>query len=240
MATYSDKYTKNALSGKHVGVIFGKIHTGIAIETYSSGDTFTINPTTYGPFYPRESYSSTFTAETSDITVYDDGVAVTIDTFTPTSGVGKYHSNPTAGSVITADVVEQQELYIAQNAKLTPKTDDDSLDQLRNPTQRKTFGTTEWTLTADFKVADLETMKLIFQETTTAGLYEFPDNPPEIYCAIITEDDNGNITGIFYCEDAYAQFSDALSAKAGKDAVENGFEITFGTAPHMVDVSESE
>ena len=237
MATYTDKYTKNALTGKDVGIVFGKIHEGVTV-TWSSGATFTVSPTTYGPFYPRQSYSDSFTATTDDITVYDDGVAVTVSAFTPSTGVGTMGSSPTGGSTITADVVEQQELYIAQNAKLTPKTEDEKLDQLRNPVQRKTFGNTEFTLKADFKVADLETLKLIFEETTTTGVYEFPSTPPTIYCAVLLEDENDALTGIIYCEDVYAQFDDILSAKAGKDAVENGFELTFGSMPILVDVAE--
>ena len=239
MATYTDKYTTNALTGKDVGIIFGKKHDGVSI-TWTSGSTFTISASTYGPFYPKASYPDDFTATKDDITVYDDGVAVSVSAFTPATGIGTLGSSPTGGSTMTADVVEQQELYIAQNAKLTPKTEDEKLDQLRNPVQRKTFGNTEWTLKADFKVADLESMKLIFEPVSGhTGRYEFPDTPPEIYVAILLEDESDALTGIIYCEDAYAQFSDVLSAKAGKNAVENGFEITFGTAPTLVDVSES-
>ncbi len=239
MATYDDLYTALPKTGKDVGVIFGVIHTGIEL-TAGDGETksFTIDPATYGPFYPRESYAKDFISTKDDVTVYDDGVAATISTWTPTTGVAELSAAPDEKSVMTASAVEQRELYIAQNAKLTPKRQTDDLDQLRNSTTRKTYGNTEWTLTADFKVADLELMKLIFEETATQGRYEYPDEPPLIYCAILIED-GGSIEGIIYCEDVRADFADMLSAKAGKDAVENGFELTFGSAPVLVDVSES-
>lgn len=240
MATYNDLYTALPKTGKDVGVIFGVIHTGVSLgtQTGTENKSFTFTPATYGPFYPRESYAKDFVSTKADVTIYDDGVAATISTWTPSTGVAELSAAPADKSVMTGDVVEQRELYIAQNAKLTPKRQTDDLDQLRNSTTRKTYGNTEWTLTADFKVADLELMKLIFEETTTQGRYEYPDEPPLIYCAILIEE-AGSIEGIIYCEDVRVDFADMLNAKAGKDAVENGFELTFGSAPVLVDVSES-
>ena len=87
-------------------------------------------------------------------------------------------------------------------------------------------------------MADLETMKLIYEETNTDGVYEYPTERPTIYCAIIIEK-AGSIIGIIYCEDVKADFSDIINASAGKNPVENGFELIFGTAPVLVDVSES-
>jgi hypothetical protein len=86
-------------------------------------------------------------------------------------------------------------------------------------------------------------LKLIFEpHVGTTGRYDFPDEPPEIFCAILIEETVGSTTsivGIIYCEDVRATFSDILSAKAGKDAVEHGFELTFGSAPILIDVSET-
>lgn len=240
MATYTDKYTAPALTGKDVGIIFGIIHEGITPSgtVNSSNKDFVISPTTYGPFYPRESYAKDFVSTKSDVTVYDDGVECTIDVWAPTTGTATLSAAPTTGSTMTADVVEQQELYIAQNATLSPKQDTDNLDQLRNSVSRQSYGNIEYTLKADFKIADLETLKLVFDTTATPGKYEFPDEPPEIYCAILIEE-NSSLVGIIYCENVRANFGDILSAKAGKDAVENGFELTFGTAPILIDVSET-
>lgn len=242
MATYDDKYTVLPKTGKHVGIVFGKIHEGIT-PSGTPNDTlkdFVISPTTYGPFYPRESYAKDFVSTKADVTVYDDGVEATISTWTPSTGTASLSAAPATGSVMTADCVEQQELYIAQNATLTPKRETDDLNQLRNNVTRKSYGNTEFTLKADFKVADLEMMKLIFETTGTAGRYEYPDEPPLIYAAIVMDNDAGDaIEYIVYLEDIRADFSDILSAKAGKDAVENGFEMTVGANPIVVDVSES-
>lgn len=241
MATYADKYTKSALTGKDIGIVFGKVYEGVALTGDTSAGTnkdFTFDPTKYAPFYPMNTYPDTLTASKTDVVVYDDGVAATISSFAPTTGVVTLSSAPAKDSVVTGDCCEQMELYIAQNATLTPKQETDTLDQLRNATQRQTYGNIEFTLKADFKVADLETMKLIFEETNTTGKYEFPDEPPKVCVAILIED-AGVIQAIIYCNDARASFSDILSAKAGKDAVENGFEITFGTSPIMIVPSET-
>lgn len=243
MAEYDDKYTAQPFTGKNVGLIFGVIHEGVTPtgDVNDSNKDFVLNPTTYGPFYPRESYAKDFVSTKADVTIYDDGVPTTISSWTPSTGTASLSAAPASKSVMTADVVEQRELFIAQNAKLTPKRNTDDLDQLRNSTTRKTYGNTEWTLTADYKVASMELMKLVFQETTTAGVYEYPEEPPLIYCAIIVESTTAGVTtieAIYYCEDVRADFSDLLSAKAGKDAVENGFELTFGSAPVMVIPSE--
>ena len=243
MADYDEKYTIGALTGKDIGVLFGVIHEGITPTGTIDGSNkdFTIDPDEYGPFYPANSYPKDFISTKSDVAVYVDGVAATISSWTPSTGVATLSAAPAAKSVVTADIVEQRELYIAQNAKLTPKQETDDLDQLRNPVTRKTYGNIEFTLAADYKVADLELMKLIFAETATPGKYLYPTEPPTIYCAILIENTVGSTTtieGIIYCEDARANFSDILSSKAGKDAVENGFEITFGTRPTLVVVDE--
>jgi hypothetical protein len=170
--------------------------------------------------------------------VYVGGTAVTVSAFDVDTGVATLEEAPADKAVVTGDCCEQRELYIAQNATLTPKQETDTLDQLRNSVQRKTYGNIEYTLKADFKVADLETMKLIFEETTPTGKYEFPDEPPEMCVAIIIEEASV-IQAIIYCNDARASFTDILSAKAGKDAVENGFEIIFGTAPVLIVPAET-
>ena len=65
MADYSDKYTKSPLSGKDVGVIFGKVHKDISLGVGTGSDKdFTFTPTTYGPFYPMNTYPDTITADT--------------------------------------------------------------------------------------------------------------------------------------------------------------------------------
>jgi hypothetical protein len=243
MADYDDKYTIDALTGKDVGVIFGIIHEGITPTGTVDGTNtkFVIDPDTYGPFYPHTSKPKDFVPTKSDVTVYDDGVAATITTFTPSTGEAELSAAPAEKSVMTADVVEQRELYIAQNATLTADQDTSELDQLRNPVKRKTYGNIEFTLKADFKIGDLETMKLIFDETATQGVYEYPTEPPTIYCAILIENTVGSTTtieGIIYCEDARANFTDIINASAGSDAVENGFEITFSTRPTLVIVDE--
>lgn len=240
MATYADRFTADALTGKDVGIIFGIIHEGLTPtgEVNDSNKDYVVDPDDYGPFYPRESYAKDFVSTKDDVTIYDDGVACEISAWDEETGTASLSAAPAAGSTMTADVVEQQELYIAQNATLSPKQETDTLDQLRNPTQRQSYGNIEYTLKADFKIADLETLKLVFDPTATPGKYEFPDEPPEIYCAILIEE-AGSLQGIIYCENVRANFGDILSAKAGKDAVENGFELTFGTAPILIDVSET-
>lgn len=240
MATYTDTWTADPLTGKDVGLFFGVIHEGIT-PTGTPNDTLTkfiIDPDTYGPFYPATSQTKTFLAGKTDIAVYDDGVAATIDSFDPATGEATLNASPATGSVMTADVVEQRELYIAQNAKLTPKQDEEDLDQLRCSETIKSYGNIEFTLTADFKVADLEAMKLIFEETTTDGIYRYPEEPPTIYCCIVIYE-NSVIKGLIYCDEVRADFTDIISAKAGKDAVENGFELTIGSEPLLVDVALS-
>lgn len=240
MATYTDLCTKTTLTGGDIGIVFGVIHNGVSVTGTPDGEltSFVIDPDTYGPFYPRETYPKTFTAGTGDITVYDDGVEATVNTFTPSTGTAVLSSAPTQSSVMTADVVEQRELYIAQNVTLNTDQDENELYQLRNHVKRKTYGSMKFNLKADFKIADLETLKLIFEESTTDGIYDFPLEPPTIYCAILIEKDEA-ITGIIYCEDVKADFGDIINATAGSDEVENGFELTFGTAPILVDVAGS-
>lgn len=239
MATYSDRFTKAAKGGPDVDIIFGIIHKGVALGTSTEGQTtVTFNPDTYGPFYPCNSYSADFTATEDDVVVYDDGVAVTVSEFTPSTGTAVI-SSPTVGSTMTGDIVEQKGLYIAQNATLTPKRETETLEQLRNSTTRKTYGNTAFTLKADFKVADLEVIKVALEETSTAGLYAYPNEPVEIYAAILIYDDNDDIEGIIYCESVKIDFSDIIKATAGKKAVENGFEMDVEIAPHLLDVAES-
>lgn len=241
MATYTDICTKTTLTGKDIGIVFGVIHEGITPSgTPETGvlKDFVIDPATYGPFYPRESYPKDFVSTKSDVTVYDDGVKCTVSSWAPSTGTATLSAAPETGSTMTADIVEQRELYIAQNVAINTDQDEDDLYQLRNAVKRKNYGNIKFNLKADFKVADLETMKLIFEETATDGIYEFPTERPVIYCAIIIEKDE-EIIGIIYCEDVKADFSDIINASAGKDPVENGFELTFGTAPILVDVEKS-
>jgi hypothetical protein len=240
MPTYTDTWTADPLTGKDVGLFFGVIHEGVT-PTGTPNDTlqdFVLDPSTYGPFYPATSQTKTFLAGKTDVSVYDDGVEATISTFDPTTGTASLSAAPAKDSVMTADCVEQRELYIAQNAKLTPNQDEEDLNQLRCSETLKSYGNIEFTLTADFKVADLEAMKIIFEETTTDGIYRYPEEPPEIYCCIVLYE-NSSITGLIYCDDVRADFTDIISAKAGKDAVENGFELTIGSVPLLVDVALS-
>jgi hypothetical protein len=244
MATYADKYTALPFTGKNVAVLFGVIHEAVALGTQTGTENkdFVFTPATYGPFYPRESYAKDFVSTKDDVTVYDDGVEATISSWTPTTGTATLSAAPEDKSVMTGDCVEQRELFIAQNATLKPKRDTEDLDQLRNSTTRKTYGNTEWTLTADYKVGSADIMKLIFQPVTGhAGRYEYPEEPPLVYCAVIIESTTAGVTTIeqiYYCEDVRADFGDMLKATAGKKAVENGLELTFGTAPIMIIPSE--
>lgn len=240
MATYTDRCRKTPLTGKDVGVIFGKVHEGVALTgdvTAGTNKDFVFTPATYGPFYPRESNAKDFVSTKSDITVYDDGVEVTVANWAPTTGTATLSDAPAKSSVMTGDCVEQMELYIAQNAKLTPKRDTTDLDQLRNSTTRKSYGSTEFTLTADFYIADIEQMKFIFEPSGTDGRYNFPTEPPKVYAAIIIMD-GASMDSIIYCGEARAKFSDIINAKAGKDPVENGVELTFSSRPYLVDISE--
>jgi hypothetical protein len=237
MAEYPDRFTKPAKKGRDYDLIFGVIHEGIALGTSTEGQTsVTFDPATYGPFYPNKSYDKAFTADENDVNVYDDGVEVTVSAFNPTTGAATIVA-PTTGSVMTGDCVEQRGLYILQNATLTPDQDDDELPQLRNPSNRKTWGNVTFTLKCDHVLADNETQKMIFQETSTAGRYEFPDEPPEVYGALLEYDASDNLVTIYYLEDAYAAFSDILKVEADGNA-ENGFEVTISKVI-MVDVAES-
>ncbi len=237
MATYNDRFTKPAKKGRDYDLIFGVIHKGVALGTSTEGQTtVTFNPSTYGPFYPNKSYPKDFKATKDDITVYDDGVAVTVSAFDEDTGAATIVA-PTTGSVMTGDCVEQRASYILQNATLTPDQDDDELSQLRNPSTRKTWGNVTFTLKCDHVLSDNEPQKLIFQETSTQGRYEFPDEPPEVYAALLEYDANDNLETIYYLEDAYAAFSDILKVEADGNA-ENGLEVTISKVI-MVDVSES-
>ncbi len=237
MATYNDRFTKPAKKGRDYDLIFGVIHEGVALGTAGEADTkFTFTPATYGPFYPRESYPKDFKATKEDVTVYDDGVEVTVSAFDPSTGEATVTA-PAKDSVMTGDCVEQRASYILQNATLTPDQKDDELSQLRNPSTRKTWGNVTFTLKCDHVLSDNEPQKLIFQETSTAGRYEFPDEPPEVYAALLEYDANDNLETIYYLEDAYAAFSDILKVEADGNA-ENGLEVTISKVI-MVDVSES-
>lgn len=243
MAEYTDKYTATPYTGKNVGVIFGVKQEGL---TLAAGDgttkSFTINPTTYGPFYPRESYAKDFVSTKDDVTIYDDGVETTISTWTPSTGVAELSSAPDDKSVMTADVVEQRELFIAQSLSLKPKRESDTLDQLRVSESRKTYGNTEWTLSVDYKTASADLAKLIFEEDeSNPGRYLYPETPPQLYAVVIVETTTAGSTTIeklYYCENIDGDFSDLLNVKAGKDAMETNFEMTTGTAPVMVIPSE--
>lgn len=243
MAEYNDKYTATPFTGKNVGVIWGVKREGI---TLAAGDgivkTFTIDPDTYGPFYPRESYAKDFVSTKDDVTVYDDGVEATITTWTPSTGVAELSSVPADKSVMTADVVEQRELFIAQSLSLKPKRESDTLDQLRVSESRKTFGNTEWTLTVDYKTASADLAKLIFEEDeSNPGRYLYPETPPKLYAVVIVETTVAGSTTIeklYYCENIDGDFSDLLNVKAGKDAAETNFEMTTGTSPVMIIPSE--
>lgn len=242
MADYTDKYTKNPLSGKDVGVVFGKVHEGIALGAGTGAEkNFTFTPATYAPFYPMTTYPDDLTADTGgdDVKVYVDGVEVTVSAFDPDTGVATLAEAPTDKSVVTGDCCEQMELYIAQNAKLTQNRETDTLDQLRCSVQRESDIAVEFTFTADMKMADLETLKYIFSATGTAGRYEYPDEPIDASVAIIIEDDADDIDAIIYCNDGKAKFGDMVNVSAGTDAAENSIEIIFGSVPVMVVPSET-
>ncbi len=240
MATYTDRCTTLPLTGKDVGIIFGKVHESVALTGDTSAGTnkdFVFTPATYAPFYPRESNAKDFVSTKADVTVYDDGTEVTIDSWAPTTGTATLSSAPAKDSVMTGDCVEQFELYIAQNAKLTPDRETKELDQLRNSTTRKSYGNTNFTLTADFYVADIEAMKFIFESSGTSGRYNFPTEPPKVYAAVIIMD-GSSMDSIIYCGEARAVFSDVINAKAGEDPVENGVELKFSSRPYLVDIDE--
>lgn len=242
MADYSDKYTKSPLSGKDVGVIFGKVHKDISLgEGNGSDKDFTFTPTTYGPFYPMNTYPDTITADTGgdDVNVYVDGVKVGISAFDPDTGVATLTDAPANKSVVTGDCCEQMELYMAQDAKLTQNRETDTLDQLRCSVQRESDVAVEFTFTSSMKMADLESLKFIFSPTTTSGRYEFPDEPIDCSVAIIIEDDSDAIDAIFYCNDGKAKFGDMLNVSAGTDAAENDVEIVFSSVPVIVVPSET-
>lgn len=243
MATYADKYTATPYTGKNVAVIIGVKHEGVALGT---GDgivkTFTFNPAIYGPFFPVNSYAKDFVSTKSDATVYDDGVAATISTWTEATGVAELSAAPADKSVITGDIVEQRELFIAQSLSLKPKRESDDLSQLRVSGKRKTYADTEWTLTIDYKTASADLAKLIFEPVTgSAGRYIYPEEPPKVCAAVIVETTTGGTTTIekiYYLDDLDADFSELLNVKAGKDSAETNFEMTTGTAPIMVIPSE--
>lgn len=245
MVEFTDKYTAVPYTGKNVAIVFGIKHEGISLGAQSGTEnkSFTIPPATYGPFYPYKSYSETFTSDKDDVTVYDDGVAGTISTWTAATGVAELSTPPDDKSVMTADCVEQQELFVAQSLSLKPKRESDSLDQLRVAESRKTYGNTEWTLTVDYKTASEDLAKLILEPVSgSTGHYTYPEEPPKLYAAIIVERTTGGVTAIekiYYLENLDADFSDLLNVKAGKDAMETNFEMTTGTSPRMVVVAEA-
>lgn len=240
MATYDDKYTATPYTGKNVGVIIGIKHEGISLGTQSGTEnkTFTFDPATYGPFFPINSYAKDFVSTKDDVTVYDAGVAATINTWTVATGAAELSAAPADKSVMTGDVVEQRELFIAQSLSLKPKRESDDLNQLRVDGKRKTFGSTEWTLTIDYKTASADLAKVIFEPVTGhTGRYVYPEVPPKVCAAVIVETTTGGVTTIdkiYYLDDLDADFSDLLNVKAGKDAMETNFEMTTGTAPIMV------
>ena len=244
MATYDDRYTATPYTGKNVGVIIGIKHEGISLGTQSGTEnkTFVFDPTIYGPAYPAKSYAKDFKATKEDMTVYDDGVAGTISTWTEATGTAELSEAPADKSVMTGDVVEQRELFIAQSLSLKPKRESDDLNQLRVDGKRKTFASTEWTLTIDYKTASADLAKVIFEPVTGhTGRYIYPEVPPKVCAAVIVETTTGGVTTIekiYYLDDLDADFSDLLNVKAGKDAMETNFEMTTGTAPIMVIPSE--
>lgn len=244
MATYADKYTATPYTGKNVGVVIGVKHEGISLgtQTGTENKTFVFNPTLYGPAYPAKSYAKDFKATKEDMTVYDDGVAGTISTWTEATGTAELSAAPADKSVMTGDIVEQRELFIAQKLSLKPTREKDKLDQLRVEGTRNTFGNTEWTLTIDYKTASADLAKVIFEPVTgSTGRYIYPEEPPKVCAAVIVETTTGGTTTIekiYYLDDLDAEFSTLLDVTAGKDAAQTNFEMTTGTAPVMVIPSE--
>lgn len=244
MATYDDLYSATPYTGKNVGIVLGVKHEGISLgtQTGTENKTFVFDPTIYGPAYPAKSYAKDFKATKEDMTVYDDGVAGTISTWTEATGTAELSTAPADKSVMTGDIVEKRELFIAQSLSLKPKRETDDLSQLRVAGKRKTFGDTEWTLTIDYKTASDDLAKLIFEPVSGhTGRYTYPEIPPKLYAAVIVEKTVGGTTTIekiYYCEDLDADFTDLLNVKAGKDAMETNFEMTTGTSPTMVIPSE--
>lgn len=243
MATYLDKYTADTLNGKNVGIIFGKTYAGVALtgNVNSSNKDFTF-PLLHIPFYPRDSCPADMIATKDDVTVYCAGVEQDVTAFDPDTGVASIDVAPTTGAM-TGDYAEQLELYIATDFKLDSKQEDDKLEQLRNSTTRHSYGNIEFTMKANFKLADTEVLKFLFEATTPTGAYEFPSTPPTVYAMIPIERTVGastTIEGIIYCHDCRAMFGDILDAKAGKDALKNSLELSFGTQPVLIIVDEVE
>jgi hypothetical protein len=244
MATYNDKTTAKPYTGKNVGVVIGVKHEGVSLGTQSGTDNkdFVFTPATYGPAYPYKSYAKDFKATKEDMTVYDDGVAGTISTWTEATGTASLSSAPADKSVMTGDIVEQRELFIAQKLSIKPKRETSDLYQLRVAGKRKTSDDTEWTLTIDYKTASEDLAKLIFEPVTGhAGRYTYPEEPPQLYAAVIVERTVSGVTTIekiYYCEDLDADFDTLLDVTAGKDAVQTNFVMTSPTSPTMVIPSE--
>lgn len=220
--------------GKDIGVVLGVVHEGLTLAATASGSTkiFTFATANQYPVYP-EAMASTVGA--ADITVYDDGVAVTVSDFDESTWAVTLASTPATESVITADYTEQFEPYIAQNVDISPKYTEKDYSRLRSALKKKMYPEYEVTVKIDLLAADFEVLKLAFDSTDSDQMFE---EPPTVRAFLIadprtaTED-----TRVLFIPEGRLNFPKLLSAKAGADFAETSIEIACDSRPVLKEFS---
>jgi len=227
------------LQGKDVGLILGILYEGISLTgTVDDKNTkFTIDAK-YLPLFDREADG---TLDDDDITVYDDGVAVTTTTLTQTFDEKtddytcevELTAAPATGSKVTADVIQETEPYIAQSLKVDAKYDEKTYGRLKSAVKKKSYGSREVTISLDLLFVDLAFTKIFFDSSTGEMLSE----PPIVYAYIPLLDGDDEIGRLYFTQCRMIPKS-LIDVKQGDQA---GFsiELSVDTDPILYEVPET-
>jgi hypothetical protein len=219
--------------GADVGFVLGIEHDAYSLSTSSGAvSTFSITSTYDNKYYP---VAMAATIGVDDITVYDDGTAVTVSSFDPATGDIVLAATVAASSVVTCDFTEQFEPYIAQNADISPKYEEKSYYRLRSALKKKMYPSYEITVKLDLLTADFEAVKLAFDSTDGDQLYE---TPPTVRAYMIADPRTATEeTRVLFIPEGRVAFPKLLGGKAGTDFSETSLEITCDERPVVKEFS---
>lgn len=216
------------LQGQNVGVVLGFENKGVGLsgEGGISGKVFQL-PSEYLPVFDAD--ASGPPADEDDITVYDDGVEVAVDSLDPLNGTVTLLNVPGSISKLTADFVKEFEPYIAQVTDVDVKYDETTYGRLRSSVKKKLYGAREVTISLELLMGDLSGIKIFFDSETGEMLEE----PAKANAYIVLEKAGIGIGRIYFTSCRLVP-KKLLGAKEG-DTVSYELELTVDTNPILWD-----
>jgi len=212
------------LQGQNVGFVIGVLRKGEPLTGTVNGTNkvFTIDSDKL-PIYDRECDGPP--VDEKDITVYDDGVEVDIDSIDLEKGEITLKNAPLAGSVMTVDFYEEFEPYICQVVDVDAKYDETTYGRIRSAVKKKLYGAREVTISAELLTGDLSSISIFFDQSTGEMLSE----PPEVEAYVVLEK-GSTAVGRMYFKSCRVVPKKLVSAKEG-DTVGTDLEFTVDENP---------